>query len=187
MVIDFLFFPLFSFLTGRGRRARAKKRNDRATRSWRIREIIEEELDGIRTATEIGRPSMKISFLRRSVQNRDANSIAVEESEWFVQSSTLRQVNPQVYQRHRSSVPFQVTLESTILSGRRESWFFLRPAWIEGKSDMFILFLPVHGAIMDLLFCDAMRVISFENIIFLPFFSSLFFFLRIFYTMKRRN
>lgn len=40
---------------------------------------------------------------------------------------------------------------------------------------MFILFLPVHGAIMDLLFCDAMRVISFENIIFLPFFSSLFF------------
>lgn len=81
MVIDFLFFSLFSFLTGRGRRARAKKRNDRATRSWRIREIIEEELDGIRTATEIGRPSMKISFLRRSVQNRDANSIAVEESE----------------------------------------------------------------------------------------------------------
>lgn len=52
---------------------------------------------------------------------------------------------------------------------------------------MFILFLPVHGAIMDLLFCHAMRVISFENIIFFPFFSSLFFFLRIFYTMKRRN
>lgn len=46
---------------------------------------------------------------------------------------------------------------------------------------MFILFLPVHGAIMDLLFCDAMQVISFENIIFLPFFSSLFFSTNILY------
>lgn len=46
---------------------------------------------------------------------------------------------------------------------------------------MFILFLPVHGAIMDLLFCHAMRVISFENIIFLPFFSSLFFSTNILY------